>query len=138
MTLRRECAWVAFFKGLMHAGDARCCVESEHWIPAAVSLYYAVFDLTVAALLATGNNPVVRFHNQWVRLDEAIDRGTEDPFRLITHAQACEFAPPEMEPDGAASLEELRQLREFASYRPSMRIQENGVTFVNVCEVSAP
>jgi hypothetical protein len=135
---RRESAWVAYFKGLMHAADARCCVESENWIPAAVSLYYAVFDLTVASILASGYNPNVRRgQNGWVTLDSAIDQGAEDPYRLVRHHHVCEFVRQEGGSEYIVDLEQLRDLREFASYRPSIRILEDGRTLVNVCEIDA-
>ena len=133
---RRESAWVGYFKGLFHAADARLCVETENWVPGAVSCYYAFFDLTVATLLVSDHNPVVHRGRRQMSLNDALDTNDIDAFRLVTHAQACDFARNHLGETGEL-FERLKDLREYASYRPSVSIRDDGTTLVNTCEISA-
>src|SRR5581483_1094730 len=135
--VREESAWVAYFKGLMHAADARSCIESDNWVPAAVSLYYGIFDLTIVALLASNHNPVVPYRGRRVLFNDAIEQGAPDPYSLIKHREALRFARTALDPQFTRILDRLLNLREFASYRPSMFIRGDYRTVVNVCETPA-
>ena len=126
---------VAYFKALMHAADARFSVDTENWVPAAVSLYYALLDIAIAFLLSSSENPTVRHDSRHMSLDDALARGASDPYRLITHNLALRHATDHLQPEFSATLQGIRQLREYASYRPSMRVQDDGTVLIYVCEV---
>jgi hypothetical protein len=133
---RFQNASLTYFKGLMHAGDARLGVEHEHWVPAAVSLYYAVFNLTVAALLASDCNPTVRHEGTDMSLNEALDRGA-DPYHFIRHIDALSFAREEMQREFVQAVERLQELRLYASYGPRMYVLSGARLRVDTCAIDA-
>lgn len=134
-------AWIAYFKGLMHAADARLCVGSECWIPAAVSLYYAMFDLTAAALFASDYNEKVKWREYPPlpfsdAVNESISRN-EDPMSHISHKYLLGFAKRRWQ-EFADTFEMLQKLREFSSYRPRMTFPDGMTPFVEISEQDAP
>jgi hypothetical protein len=130
-------ASLTYFKGLMHAADARLCAENENWAPAAVSLYYAVFDLTIAAMLASEYEQDVDYEGDNLPLSEAIMRGA-DPYHFISHRRALRFAQQEMDQGFADALVRLHQAREFTSYHPRRTIRPDGTRWVDTCALDAP
>lgn len=129
-------ASLTYFKGLLHAGDARLCIENENWVPAAVSLYYAVFDLTVAALLASEYDPEVDHEGVRLPLGEAMNQGA-DLYHYIQHSDALRVARQQMQEEFAEALTRLRELRLYASYYPRMNLQRNGRLRVDTCTMDA-
>jgi hypothetical protein len=120
-----ESAFNSFYLAIWHAADACILTKMSIWRPAAVSLYYSIYHLGGCLWLMDeekAKRVLSREEGKEVSQDPRHQRG------LFKHTKLTKFltAHPELKiTKFAQDCSAIKDLREFASYDPKIRLDES-------------